>query len=209
MTRRHRALAILAVSLAASALLLDLRPSAEAWSPPASTDAGDFISAPDLAARIIGQDRALRVVDLRAHQDFELLHVAGAIHMTLDDLRHEETPSDMQIVLYADEDDRALKGLRLLHARGHVKAAILREGIAEWIGRVIEPRLATDATAAERAEFDRAAQLSRFFGGMPRSYVPRSELPRGYWTGAPRALTRGSSREFTRLAIAGIRRRGC
>jgi len=124
----------------------------------------------------------------------------------LEDLRRDEMPRNASIVLYADDDERAMKGDRLLRARGHANVAILRGGIDEWIGRVLEPRLAVDATAAERAEFAEGVQLSRFFGGMPRSSVPRSELPRGYWTGESRPR---SSREFTRQAIAGIRRRGC
>ncbi len=203
MTRLHRLLAILAFTLATSAWLLDVRAPLAATS---AERAGDYISAPDLAGRIVNGDAALRVVDLRGRQDFELLHVAGAAHMTLGDLRRAEMPRDARIVLYADDDERAAKGQRLLSARGHAHVAILRDGVDEWIARVLEPRLAVDATLAERAEFDRAVELSRFFGGMPRSNVPRSELPRGYWTGIPRTR---SSRESTRQTIAGIRRRGC
>jgi len=191
------ALALPAVALAVSALLLDLR-SPVAASSPAPLLAGDFMSGPELAGRIAGQDAALRVVDLRARQDFELLHVAGATHVTLDDLGRGEMPRDGQIVLYANTDARAREGLRLLRSRGYPHVAILHDGIGEWIGRVLEPRLAADATEEERQAFNRAAELSRFFGGMPRSNVPRSELRRDY-----------SSREFTRRAIAGIRRRGC
>jgi len=204
---KDRALARLAVVMAVSALFLDLRSSAAAWSTPETNIARDYISAPDLADRIVGGDASLRVVDLRGRQDFELLHVPGATHMTLADLEREDMPRDARIVLYADDEARAVKGLRLLRTRGHTSVVMLREGVGEWIGRVIEPRLATDATAAERAEFDRGAQLSRFFGGMPRSDVSRSELSRGYWTGVPN--TRSGSREFTQRAIAGIRRRGC
>jgi rhodanese-related sulfurtransferase len=156
----------------------------------------DDISAPDLAARIVAQDAALHVVDLRSRPDFDQLHVPGATHMTLDDLRRKSIPPNARIVLYADDDDRAAKGARVLRTRGYRDVMILREGISAWIGRVLEPRLAKDATAAERAEFERAAQWSRFFGGLPLSHVSRSELP-------------GGNREFARQAIASIRRRGC
>jgi uncharacterized protein len=202
------ALALLAGFLAVAAVSLELGSSAGAaqWQPP-PLDPDDYVSAPDLAVQIVGQDATLRVFDLRSRQDFERLHVAGATHATLDELGHQPISHDARIVVYADDEARAAKGLRLLQAHGYRNVAILREGIYEWISRVLEPRVAADATASERAEFDRAAQLSRFFGGMPRSDVRRAELPRGYWTGAP--ATQGRSREFVRQAIAGIRRRGC
>ena len=184
MTRLHRALGLLAAVLAVAAWHSDA---------PARVD---FISAPDLAARIVGQDPSLHVIDLRSRPDFDQLHVAGAAHMTLDDLRQLSLPPSERIVLYADDDDRAASGVRLLRASGYQHALILHEGMSAWIARVLEPRLATDATALERAEFERAAQLSRFFGGMSHSDVPRSELG-------------GDMREFARQAIVGIRRRGC
>jgi rhodanese-related sulfurtransferase len=208
MTRMHRTLAVLAAALAVAAVFLDLGSSASATSRSAAVDPVDYISAPDLAARVIGQDAALLVIDLRSRQDFDQLHVAGATNLALDDLGRQPFRRDARIVLYANDDARAVKGLRLLHTRGYQNVAILRDGIYEWIARVLEPRLATDATPTERAEFDRAVPLSRFFGGLPRSDTSRAEVARGYWTGAP--LSRSDSRELlARQAIAGIRRRGC
>jgi len=184
MIRLHRALGLLAAVLAVAAWHSDTRGHV------------DYISAPDLAARIVDQDPALHVLDLRSRPDFDQLHVAGATHMTLDDLRRLSLSPSERIVLYADDDDRAARGAQVLRASGYQNVLLLRQGIFAWIARVLEPRLASDATALERAEFERAAQLSRFFGGLSRSDVPRSEL------GA-------DMREFARQAIVSIRRRGC
>jgi len=84
---------------------------------------------------------------------------------------------------------------------------VLREGVSEWLGRVHEPRLAVDATPEERAQFDRAAAMSRFFGGVPLAGVPRSEVPSGYWTGAPRTDELLEAAALQSVAL--IRRRGC
>jgi rhodanese-related sulfurtransferase len=184
MIRLHRALGLLAAVLAVAA-----------WHSE-SPRRIDSILAPDLADRIVGRETALRVIDLRSRQDFDQLHIPGATHMTLDDVRREPIPLSARVVLYADDDDQATRGGALLRTRGYENVATLRGGISAWIARVLEPRLARDATASERAEFDRAARLSRFFGGMPLSDVSRAELP-------------GGTREFARQAIAGMRRRGC
>lgn len=185
MNRLHRALAFVAAALALAAWRSE---------PPQRVE---DISAPDLADRIVGRDEGLRVFDLRSRQDYDALHVAGATHMILDDLRQLRISPSARIVLYADDDDRALRSVELLRARGYQNVVILRHGIYAWLTGVLEPRLASDATPSERAEFDRAAQFSRFFGGMPRSDVPRSEL------------AASDTRAFVRQAVAGIRRRGC
>jgi rhodanese-related sulfurtransferase len=185
MTRLHRAFALLAAALAVAA-----------WRAEPARHV-DEISAPELADRIVGQDAGLRVFDLRSRQEFDQLHVGGATHMILDDLRQLRLPPSARIVLYANDDDRATQGGELLRARGYHNVVILREGIYAWIAGVLEPRLPTDATPEERATFDRAAQLSRFFGGMPRSGVSRSEL------------AASDRHAFVRQAVAGIRRRGC
>jgi hypothetical protein len=64
-----------------------------------------------------------------------------------------------------------------------------------------------DATPEERAQFDRAATMSRFFGGVPLAGVPRTEVPTGYWTGAPRSAELLEAAALQSVAM--IRRRGC
>ena len=102
----------------------------------------------------------------------------------------------------------------LLRLRGHGRVFFLREGLFEWLARVMEPRLPADATERERADFARAREMSRFFGGIGREGVPRAEVPIGYWNdgtddaGGSRADA-ASRAPSTAQMIAGIRRRGC
>jgi len=95
----------------------------------------------------------------------------------------------------------------VLRSHGHRDVRVLRDGLYEWLARVHEPRLAVDATPAERSEFERAASLSRFFGGVPLAGVPRGDVPQGYWNGHPRsdALLAAAAGQ----SAAAIRRRGC
>jgi rhodanese-related sulfurtransferase len=166
----------------------------------------DYIAAPDLAERILRGDPALRVWDLRSSEAFEQMHVPTAQAMTLAALNGEPLEAGVTVVIYADDDRRAFEAWALVRGRGHRDVVLLRQGLYEWIGRVLEPRLAVDATPEERAQFERAAGLSRFFGGVPRANVERREVPVGYWNGDG---AQAGLAEATRHAVANVRRRGC
>jgi rhodanese-related sulfurtransferase len=167
----------------------------------------EFVSAPELAGRIMRGDRELSLFDMRPQAAFEQFHIPTARRATLEDLAEVALPPQTNVVLYGDARAALFDALRVLRGRNHRDVHVLREGIVEWIGRVQEPRLAVDATPAERAEFERAAELSRFFGGVPRAGVLRQEVPQGYWTGTVR------SEELLIAAavqsVGAIRRRGC
>jgi rhodanese-related sulfurtransferase len=165
-----------------------------------------YMTAPDLAERILRGDPSLLVRDLRPLDEFEQLHIPTAQATTLDALARETLPPDATVVIYGDDERRAFDASAVLRRRGYLHVFLLRQGLYEWIGRVLEPRLSTDATAEERAQFERAAGLSRFFGGVPRANVERGEVPVGYWSGDG---TQAGLAEATRSAVANVRRRGC
>jgi uncharacterized protein len=190
----HVALAVAAALLAGGAAIVDR--GAEA-----------YISAPDLAERIMRDADGQRIFDLRPRRAFEQFHIPGASQVTLEDLAHVPIAPQSSVVLYADARRLVVDAARVLRTRGHRDIRVLREGIYEWLARVHEPRLGVDATQTERAEFERAAALSRFFGGVPLSGVPRDDVPQGYWNGNPRneALLAAAVGQ----SVAAIRRRGC
>lgn len=192
----HAALALTAALLAAGAAVVDRDQEGPA-----------YISAPELAERIIGRDQTLRVFDLRAATDFQAFHVPTAERVdpgTLDTLPVEP---DWRIVVYGDDRQALARAVQRLRRRLHPRPQVLRDGVFEWIARVQEPRLAEDATDAERQEFERAAALSRFFGGQPQAGVPRREVPQGYWTGTVR--TDELLAQAATQSVAVLRRRGC
>jgi rhodanese-related sulfurtransferase len=167
-----------------TAALLGLGASATEFLSPAS------ISALDLAGKIVSRDPTLRIFDLRPRAEYDQFHIPSAVHTTIGDLAEQAIPLDSTIVLYAESPLRAAQaGLRMRWS-GFRNVLIFREGVNEWISRAHEPRLPADATEAERAEFQRAVEFSRFFGGVPIGNVPRSEI-------------RSENR------VAKIRRRGC
>ena len=212
----HRALAIGAAVLGLAAAAAD-RPAVD----PAALAAEivserDHITAPELAERIMRQDASLHVIDLRPRADYDALHIPTATHAPLETLARQAFPRGTSIVLYSEGSTQSAQGWVLLRLRGQRDVRFLREGMYEWLARVMEPRLATDATDAERQEFARAEAQSRFFGGQPRSNMPRAEVPVGYWS-APSERTGSTSgsagptnvADAIRASAGAIRRRGC
>jgi rhodanese-related sulfurtransferase len=211
MTRLHRVLAGLAATFGLAAALVDAKPAVDAASLAAEIEAErDHISAPALADRIMRGDQTLRLFDLRSRAEYDEFHIPTAAHATLDDLSRVPLARDATVVVYSEGSAHAAQAWVLLRLRGVRNVYFLREGVYEWIARVREPRLAIDPTPAERAEFDRAVVLSRFFGGEARTSVPRSEVPDGYWTASAQTgnATRDTSTRAAQ-AIANVRRRGC
>jgi rhodanese-related sulfurtransferase len=209
MNRLHTALAIVAALAAVAAGVVDRRPVDRGARTGRTGRTGtiEFISAPDLALRIMQGDRDLRVFDLRTPEAYAQFHVPGARRTAATALAEAALPPRTHVVLYGDARATILEALQALSKRNHRDVLVLREGLYEWLSRVHEPRLAAAPTPEERAEFERAAEMSRFFGGVPRVGVPREDVPQGYWTGMPR------SEELLMAAavksVAAIRRRGC
>lgn len=207
----RRRLALLGVMLAGGALLagepqpagrLDVNAVA------AQIDAEqDHVSAPQLARWIRDGLPGLVVLDLRPDSESRALHIPGAQPTTLSELVRRDLPHDATIVLYSEGGTHAAQAWVLLRARGYRSVYTLREGLYEWVSRILQPRLAKDATPAEKEAFDAVEPLSRYFGGLPRRGVPRSEVPEGYWTQEGAAdRTAAPPTPSHRHAI---RRRGC
>jgi hypothetical protein len=57
----------------------------------------------------------------------------------------------------------------LMKAKGYANAYTLKGGLDQWKEEVLFPMPSENASPAERARFERAAALARFFGGSPRT----------------------------------------
>jgi rhodanese-related sulfurtransferase len=156
----------------------------------------DHVTALELAAWIRERRADLRVVDVRAGSDYDSYHIPGAERISLDSLVSNAFKPNETIVLYSDGGAHAAQGWVFLKALGYSRVYFLRGGLHEWLDDVMNPSIAADASDSARSAFAATAELSRYFGGVPRS-VPATAagITR---TQAPAAPT-----------AASVRRRGC
>jgi len=134
------------------------------------------------------------------------MHIPQAESMSVEDAAALDAPRTATIVLYSEGGTHSAQVWFMLRARGYRNVYFLREGMYEWVSRVLNPMLAVDATPDEQAAYANAAEISRYFGGVPRRDVARSALPAGYWTDDHAdAATPGQGD----AAASNARRRGC
>jgi rhodanese-related sulfurtransferase len=157
----NRRLAALSLMLAAAAA------AAGDPAPPRDTR----VSALWLARVIRDGAEKLEVIDVRTAGAFAEFAVPEARNVPLASLE-TGNPSDLElnatIVLYADMDASAERAAALLRRRGASDVRVLRGGTQAWLDEVIRPALPSNASASERAAFRETAEVSRYFGGVPR-----------------------------------------
>lgn len=170
----------------------------------------DHVTALELAQWIKDRRPGLRVLDVRSSEEYERYHLPTAERLALDSLATTPFRVDDTLVLYSEGGAHAAQAWVLLRALGYRNVYFLRGGLYEWLEQVMNPTLA-DTTVAAHDAFSRAATLSRYFGGVPRSDVrtpPADEsivLP-----GAPRPASAVPLPARPTLSrIDAVRRRGC
>ena len=166
----------------------------------------DHVTALELAQWIKERREKLRVIDVRSAEEFDAYHVPTAERVPLEQIVSTPFRGDETIVLYSEGGAHAAQAWVFLRALGHQRVYFLRGGLYEWLDDVMNPTLPANASAERRAAFERAAEISRYFGGEPRiddSIVPSRALPR------PADGVAAKHDESSAAIVSRMRRRGC
>lgn len=170
----------------------------------------DHVTAIELAGWIKNRRPGLRVVDVRSPKEFDAFHLPLAERVAIDSLASAGFSPNETIVLYSEGGTHAAQAWVFLRALGYEKVYFLRGGAYEWLEQVMNPTLSANAPAKDSADFEKAAEISRYFGGTPRTGMTSTlddaiPLPAARADSAA-APARG---KVTSALVAKIRRRGC
>lgn len=175
MTRVNAGLAGLAVVLGGLAGIVSLaggRAAALDQPLPALVEA-DRLSALELAAWLRDRKSNLTILDVRSDSvTFEEFHLPRARHAPLAELRAVAPEPGTTLVVYGDGSDLAARAWVVLKALGHDTVRVMPDGVGDWLVAILNPTLPSDATPAARDAFAAQAELSRYFGGLPRILRP-------------------------------------
>ena len=144
----------------------------------------DHVTASELADWIVAGRADYRLLDLRSADEYAAYHVPTAENVELSALPEYPLPRNETVVLYSGGGIHSAQAWMLLRAGGHSAAYMLLGGLDAWQDEVLFPTLVQDADATARTQFERAAEVARFFGGQARTGVeaggpaPAAELPK-------------------------------
>ncbi len=138
----------------------------------------DHVDALQLAEWIRGQKPGLRVIDLRPAAEYDDFHIPTAERIAIEQLPSTRFASNETVVLYSEGGAHAAQGWVFLQLAGVHNAYFLRGGILDWEEAIMNPTLDSNPTDSAKAEYERAVELSKYFGGEPhRAAAPTSIVP--------------------------------
>jgi rhodanese-related sulfurtransferase len=129
----------------------------------------DHVTAGELAGWIVAGRPDYRLIDLRGDTEYAQYHIPTAENVTLAALPDASLQANEKVVLYSEGGIHAAQAWMLMRAKGFKNVYALKGGLDQWKEDVLFPTLAENATPQERARFERAAALARFFGGSPQT----------------------------------------
>jgi rhodanese-related sulfurtransferase len=150
-------LGLIALVLAAAAMVSDLMASVTVVE----------VSPIQLARWIRDRRPGLDVIDVRRADEYETGHIPGARNVTAP--QPGTVDATVGTVVLYDQDGRNVRELAAALSPGaEAPVYVLEGGIDGWVDTVMAPRLRADASDEEQAAFAERAELSRWFGGLPR-----------------------------------------
>ena len=182
--RLHTGLAIAAVTLGALAAASGAS-TPEATFPPS-------VTALELAHWIRNDKPGLRVIDVRDTAAFEAFAIPGAEHVSLGRVQRISAQLGQTVVLYGENDASVAEAARALPRADVSNVLVLRGGVDEWARTIMAPVLPPNPSPDQAAASREIAEMSRWFGGVPRIGEVTS-------TGV----------DSLRASLARIQRRGC
>lgn len=157
----------------------------------------DHVSAIELARLIRSRRRGLRVIDVRAPEDFAHFSLPTAENIPIGRIPGARFGDDETVVLYSEGGAHAAQAWVFLKAAGVRNVLFVAGGLGDWFDEVMTPVIPENPPSAQAAQYAEIAETSAYFGGTPRRAPPGET--------ASASLREGD----TATLVANARRRGC
>jgi rhodanese-related sulfurtransferase len=130
----------------------------------------DHVTPQELADWIVRGATDYRLIDLRSPAEFAAYHIPTAENVPIAELPDYPLGRNEKIVLYSEGGIHSAQAWFLLEAKQYKAATILFGGLEGWQDEVLNPVAPPAGAPPEDVRrFERTAQVSRFFGGTPRT----------------------------------------
>jgi rhodanese-related sulfurtransferase len=129
----------------------------------------DHVTATEFADWIVQGETDYRLIDLRDESEYATYHIPSAEHVLLSELPDYPLERNERIVLYSGGGIHSAQAWFLLKADRYQGVYMLFGGLDAWMDEVLFPSPPGETTPEALAAFDKAVEVSRFFGGTPRT----------------------------------------
>ncbi len=129
----------------------------------------DHVRPTELAQWLVAGRSDYRLLDLRTEKEFASYHIPSAENVPITALADAGLERDEKIVVYSEGGIHSAQAWFLLRAQGYRGVYILFGGLEGWKDDVLYPVLPENASAEQKAEFERARALAEHFGGQART----------------------------------------
>jgi 3-mercaptopyruvate sulfurtransferase SseA len=131
-----------------------------------------FLSPDEVADRLINQDPALVLIDLRSEEEYNAFSLPAALNFPLEKVFEPETQElldrdELDFVFYSNDHIKAEQAWLLNRRKLHKNIYILEGGLNQWIQDIIRPEEPDELAPAEvHAQYQlRLAARNYFLGG--------------------------------------------
>jgi len=174
LTHSYKILAVILILLAGGLLLIPQYEKHEGTDPDTllanAISPERYISADELAHKLISEDPSIVVIDVRDSLRFSAYSIPGAMHIPLREILNEEhqayfETNAYEIVLCSDDSFYADQAWILLNRLGNKNLRVLEGGMHSWFHSVINPPVPDEslpASAHELYSFRKSASM--YFG---------------------------------------------
>jgi len=132
-------------------------------------DKSTHITPEELAHWLIEKKEDYKLIDLRSEKQFKEYSIPGSMNIVPSEILDVKLPKNQKLVLYSEDNLEASQTWFVLKTHRYKDVYFLEGGMKDWKSTVLYPTVAENASAEEKAKFNIMAEISKYFGGSPRT----------------------------------------
>ena len=140
-----------------------------------------YISADELADKLVNKDPSIVLIDLRTDAEFKQYHIPTAINIPFDSLLNDENQAVLNqekvaVILYSNDHLIADQAWFLRHSLGYKNLIVLKNGLNGFYNTILNPALPTEIMSQQEKELYDFRKAAGIYFGVPYHKVPEKTV---------------------------------
>lgn len=136
-----------------------------------------YISADELADKLINKDPSIVLIDLRNETEYKKYHIPTSIHIPFDSLLNNQyqtilNQDKVNLVFYSNDHLIADQAWFLCHSLGYQNLIVLKDGLNGFYNTILNPSLPSEIASMEEKELYDFRKAAGIYFGVPYHSFP-------------------------------------